>query len=233
MSRKFTVVNATDSKNDTKWKCIKKMKKMSERWEQQYYDAIVRSCNDRSGNIQELTQDELARIGFAGVKFICASHDLEKEYEKLGIIVDKNTLLDSQIRFYTIDDIFAVLGCLTLRNFVNAFPITKRYDGYRFDCKDYFFTKDVLSKMDWDKPIGKDNIPDLLWDYLNEDLGDTYVKFLSDLYRMQIYKDIAEQWCDDNGIGTYTVNKGTGSVNDNQTGHTTKLKRRSTLQIVK
>ena len=236
MGRKFTVIKTTDSENEAEYKRVFKITKLSERWERQYFDAVVKSCTGRSGNIQDLPQDELAKIGFAGIKYICANRDVERENKRLGLTVEKKALSNSQVKFQMIDGLFTILGCLTLRNFVNTFPITKRYDGHRYDCKDYFFTMDVLSEMDWDKPIGKDNVPDLLWDYLNEDLGDVNVEFMcamSDLYRMQTGKSIAEKFCEDNGIGTYTINDETGIIKDNQTGHTMKLKKRSNLQIVK
>ena len=95
---------------------------------------------------------------------------------------------------------------------------------------------DILNKLDWDKPIGRDNVYDLLWDYQNHDLIHICVEFttaMSAIYRSQTGKGIAEKFCEDNGIGTYTINNETGVVRDNQTGHTTRLKKRSQLQIVK
>ena len=132
--------------------------------------------------------------------------------------------------------VLQILGSMTLKNFVNTFPITKDYDGHKWGSKDYFFTMDVLSNMDWDKPIGKENISDLIWDYQNEDLREAYVEYMcivSELFREKTGKGIAEQFCDDIGIPTYTINKETGIIRDNQTGQTTKLKSRSNLQIVK
>ena len=70
----------------------------------------------------------------------------------------------------------------------------------------------------------------------NDDLREAYVEFtcaMSAIYRSQTGKGIAEKFCDDNGIGTYTVNNETGIIRDNQTGHTMKLKKRSNIQIVK
>ena len=128
------------------------------------------------------------------------------------------------------------MGYIKLENLVITFPVKKEFDGDKWECKDYFYTMDVLSKMDWDKPIGRDNIVDLLWDYQNDDLRHAYVEFMcatSAIYRSQTGQGIAEQWCDDMGIPTYTINKETGVVMDNQTGETTKLKKNNNLQIVK
>ena len=117
-----------------------------------------------------------------------------------------------------------------------TFPITKDFDGHKWECKDYFYTMDVLSKMDMDKPVGRDNISDLLWDYQNDDLREAYVEFMcatSAIYRAQNGKGLAEQFCENNGIGTYTVYNDVGIIKDNTTGHTMKLKPRGNMQIVK
>ncbi len=90
--------------------------------------------------------------------------------------------------------------------------------------------------MDWGKPIGRDNIPELLWDYENSDLRHAYVEFttaMSAIYRAQTGKGIAETWLDDLEIPTYTVNKETGIMKNNQTGNIVKLKKASHLHIVK
>lgn len=56
---------------------------------------------------------------------------------------------------------------------------------------------------------------------------------MSKLCQSQTGKSIAEQWCDDMGIGTYTVDKESGIIKDNQTGNITKSKKNSHLHIVK
>ena len=47
------------------------------------------------------------------------------------------------------------------------------------------------------------------------------------------WKGIAEQWCDDMGIPTYTMDRETGIVKDNKTGNTSKPKKTSHIKIVK
>ena len=65
--------------------------------------------------------------------------DVTRENMKLGID-EGRTLIEEQIRFKMIDGIFAILGCLTLKNFVTTFPVDKTYDGGKWQCKDYFST---------------------------------------------------------------------------------------------
>lgn len=66
----------------------------------------------------------------------------------------------------TIDRVYNFIGFLTIRDLLSIFPIRKDYDGELYQCKDYFYTVDVLSKMDWDKPIGRDNVFSLMWGLL-------------------------------------------------------------------
>lgn len=135
-----------------------------------------------------------------------------------------------------IDSIFGVLGCLTLQNFVNTFPIDKTYDGAKWEEKDYFYTMEVLKDMDWDKPIGRDKLSELLWDYENEELRHAYIEFTtaaSAIFRAQTGKGIAETWCDNMGVPTYTEDKETGIMKNNRTGDIMKPKKTSHIQIVK
>lgn len=234
MGNKFTVINSTEEDKNKKRDHLYRIARMSELWERQYYTALEKSCTGRSGKIKDLPQDELAKIGFAGIKYICTMRDVTRENTRLGID-EGRTLAEEQIRFRVIDGIFTILGCLTLRNFVNTFPIDKTYDGEKWQCKDYFSTMEVLSKMDWDKPIGRDELSELLWDYYNADLRHAYIEFttaMSAIYRAQTSKGIMEQFCEDHGIGTYTMDKKTGVMRDNQTGDVFKTQKVSYLHLV-
>ena len=235
MSDKFTVINSTDEDISKEMNRVHRIAKMNEIWERQYYTALDKSCTGSQGKIKDLPQDELAKIGFAGIKYICSMRDVARENKRLGIDQGR-TLTEEQVRFTVIDGIFTILGCLTLRNFVNTFPIEKDYSGAKWECKDYFYTMDVLSKMDWDKPIGRDELSELLWDYDNEELRHAYIEFttaMSAIYRAQTGKGIMERFCEDHGIPTYSVDKETGIMKNNQTGDIIKPKKASHLQIVK
>lgn len=234
MDNKFTVINSTDADKNKEVDRICKIAKLNECWERQYYTALEKACTGKNGGIKDLPQDELAKIGFAGIKYICTMRDVTRENIKLGI--DENrTLAEEQIRFKVIDDIFIILGCLTLRNFITTFPIDKTYDGNKWQCKDYFSTMEALKDMEWDKPIGRDELSELLWDYDNEELRHVYVEFttaMSAIYRAQTGKEIMEQWCEDRGIDTYTMDRETGVMRNNQTGDVFKTKKVSHLHLV-
>lgn len=235
MSSKFTVIESTDEDKNKERDHLYRIARMSELWERQYYTALEKSCTGRTGKISDLTQDELAKIGFAGIKYICSMRDVTRENMKLGI--DKGrTLAEEQVRFTVIDSIFMVLGCLTLRNFVETFPVEKYYDGDKWEEKDYFSTIEVLSKMNWDKPIGRDELSELLWDYYNADLRHAYMEYtsaMSAIYKAQTGKGIMEKFFEDRGVPTYTMDKETGIMKNNQTGDIVKTQKVSHIQIVK
>ena len=234
MKNKFTVINSTDEDKNKEMDSVYKTAKLNEIWERQYLSALEKACTGRKGKISDLPQDELAKIGFAGIKYICSMRDVTRENMKLGI--DKGrTLAEEQVRFIVIDSIFTVLSCLTLRNFVTTFPIEKYYKGAKWEEKDYFYTMDVLSKMDWDKPIGRDELSELLWDYDNKDLRHAYMEYtsaMSAMYKAQTGKGIMEKFFEDRGVPTYTMDKETGIMKNNQTGDIVKPKKASHIHIV-
>ena len=234
MSDKFTVINSTDVDKNKETARVYRVARIGELWERYFFDMVMRYTKEY-GTLYKLPQDKLAKVGLAGIKYICSCRDVTRENVKLGIDEPK-TLKQNQYRYQLIDNIFGILGCLTLRNFVITFPIDKTYDGAKWEEKDYFSTMEVLSKMDWDKPIGRDELSELLWDYDNEDLRHVYVEFttaMSAIYRAQTGKGIAETWLDDLGIPTYTEDRETGIMINNQTGDIMKTKKVSHLQIVK
>ena len=234
MDNKFTVINGKlDSGKENKE--VQKLIKINNAWQRQYTNAVKEAYDSTNNSLYDIPQDKLMKVGFAGIKFICSLQDEDRMCKKLG---DKSieSLKECQKKFEFMNVIFSVLGCLTVKNFVITFPITKEYDGEKWQSKDYFFTMDVLSKMDWDKPIGRDKMSDLLWDYQNNDLRNIYVEYMcvaSALYRAQTGKGIAEEWADDMGIPTYSVDNEEGFVRDNQTGRVSKLEKSSHIQIVK
>lgn len=213
---------------------ISKIAKLNEIWERYFFDMVMRYTKEY-GTLYKLPQDKLAKVGLAGIKYICSCRDVSRENVRLGIDEPK-TLKQNQYRFQMIDSIFGVLGCLTLRNFVTTFPVDKYYKGAKWEEKDYFYTMEVLKDMDWDKPIGRDELSELLWDYMNADLRHAYIEFatsMSAIYRAQTGKGMAETWCDNMGIPTYTEDKETGIMKNNRTGDIMKPKKTSHIQVVK
>lgn len=233
MSSKFKVIESSDEDKLQEMDRISKIAKLNEIWERYFFDMVMRYTKEY-GTLYKLPQDKLAKVGLAGIKYICSCRDVSRENVRLGIDEPK-TLKQNQYRFQMIDSIFGVLGCLTLQNFVNTFPIDKIYDGAKWECKDYFSTMEVLSNMDWDAPIGRDELSELLWDYMNEELRHAYMEYtsaMSAMYKAQTGKGIMEQWCEDRGVPVYTMDKETGIMKNNKTGDILKPKKVSHIQIV-
>lgn len=233
MNNKFTVIESTDEDKLQEMDRISKIVKLNEIWERYFFNMVMRYTKEY-GTLYKLPQDKLAKVGLAGIKYICSCRDVSRENVRLGIDEPK-TLKQNQYRFQMIDSIFGVLGCLTLRNFVTTFPIDKDYDGAKWECKDYFYTMDVLKNMDWDKPIGRDELSELLWDYMNEELRHAYIEFttaMSAIYRAQTGKGIAEKFFEERGVPTYSVDRESGIMRNNQTGDIMKPKKVSHIQVV-
>lgn len=151
-------------------------------------------------------------------------------------IDEGRTLEEEQVRFTVIDGIFTILGCLRLRNFVNTFPIEKYYKGDKWEEKDYFSTMEVLSKMNWDRPVGRDELSELILDYYNADLRHAYIEYsnaMSAIYKAQTGKSIAEKFFEVRGVPTYTMDKESGIMMDNKTGDIMKMDKVSHMHIVK
>lgn len=236
MNNKFTVIN-NENANQAKIEHAYKVAKLNKLWERQYDNAILQAMEkNKSLKVADYSQDDLIKIALSGIKFICSQRDVKRENKILGTGYNQ-TLEISQSMYQLIDAIFMVCGHLTLRNFITTFPIKKDYNGEKWEVKDYFYTMEVLSEMDWDKPIGREQISELLWDYQNDDLRHAYIEYMgatSDIYRSQTGKGIMEQFCEENGIGTYTINQDLGIIRNNQTGEINKLSKKSShLKIVK
>lgn len=236
MSKKFTVID-NDKAEQENFDHALKVVRLYELWERQYNNAIIQAMEKNKGvEVADYQQEDLMKIAFAGIKFICSLRDLRRENEKMKTGYSR-TLNESKSMFQVMDAIYMICGHLKLKNFVTTFPIKKDFDGDKWECKDYFSTMEVLSGMDWDKPIGEKRLKELLYDYQNDDLRHAYIEYtcaMSAIYRSQTGKGIMETWCEDNGIDTYTKIEGKNIMKNNQTGEIVKLgKKSSHLQILK
>jgi len=233
MDNKFTVIKGDANAVDTNR--IMRTIALHDCWERQYHNAIYKAMSNNKGKqIADYPQDDLMKIALAGIKYINSVREIRRENARVGTDY-KQSLEESQATFNLIDAIFTVMCYVKLKNLVITFPIIKDFDGHKWESKDYFYTMEVLSKMDWNKPIGRGAISELLWDYENDDLRHAYVEFttaMSAIYRSKTGKGIAEQFCEDMGVPTYAVDKETGIMKNNQTGEIGKIKKGSHIHIV-
>lgn len=160
---------------------------------------------------------ERQRLVYYGVKMINHQPDKDLSYDSLDT------------RFKTIDFIHAAMSTLTPNEFENIFPIDKEYDGARHEWKDYFFTKKMMEERGVDKEIGSE-VEHFLWDYQNIAITRFEVNFLStasNLRRCQGQKGIMEEFLEDKGITTYSIEEQEGKrfIRNNDTGEVSRIKR--------
>lgn len=67
----------------------------------------------------------------------------------------------------------SLVSQLTYREFLEIYPVEKRYDGDKTETRDYYSTMSFLSTVDLDSTIGsKENVMDLFWEFSNWELLD-------------------------------------------------------------
>lgn len=184
----------------------------------------------------EVTWDELMEAALCGVKYMNSVIEIEAVTHRVDNTY-QTPFEAKQTAFKLIDALFGIIGRIKLKNLIKIFPIDKTYDGDKWGCKDYFFTMDVLREKGLDNAVGRDNVFDLMWDYMNSELRELtvfYMSCMSAMYKQQTGVGMAEKFCEDNGIGTYTMDRENGLLIDNQSGEIAKVSNKpSFMQIVK
>ena len=141
MSNNFTVIKGKSDTEDTTR--IKNLLTVYNCWQRQYHNAICKTMEENEGKkIEDFPQEDLMKIALSGVKHVISVLEIRRENTRIGTDYTK-TLEESQATFDLIDALFSVMGCIKLKNFVTIFPITKEYDGEKWQSKDYFYTIDV------------------------------------------------------------------------------------------
>jgi len=169
----------------------------------------------------------IKKLVFLGVKRIITRHEPE--------IITKEL---ADLYFQNMQVIMGAMALLMPKEFMQMFPITKDYDGHKYQFKDYFYTRNYVNQLPQDEPIG-DKIHDFLWEYSNHDITEFMVKLMetvSNLRRLEGLPSLAEQWAADNGISAYTLHtdsRGRQFLIDRETGQTIRVKPRRHLHIVK
>ena len=132
----------------------------------------------------------------------------------------------SDFQFATVITDF--MGTLTPSEFMNLYPITKTYDGDKYECKDYFSAMDYIKGLKQDKPMGKE-IMNLLWEYWNGDIihfNVNLMMYMSNLRQLDGQPSLMEDFADTAGLDIHTMHtdeNGAQFVINKTTGKTTKL----------
>lgn len=184
--------------------------------EKLYKNAFVNTlCKNMTTSDEE--RDSLKRLVFYGVKYI-----VQKDRRDIHL-----TWEQAELEFAYISQIKDMMRRLTLAEFINIFPIPKEYDGEKYQTKDYYSAISSFCEYDYSEPMG-DNLEYILWDTMNYDIFafSAYLfSVMSALRRFQGEKGIMEEFMDEQGIETYTINESCGKkyLQSNKTGKTTPI----------
>ena len=149
-----------------------------------YSNALWRFLASRGGasKVHRLQGDDLAKYIYLEVK----AYRKEK-WKEINHIKNKSCL-EIENRYKEIKMVLDAIGRLTPQKLLQLYPVTKEYDGERWDCKDYFYTMDKLKQWPPDKPIGTaQEVACLLWDYQNTDLEIMLLQWLNAVDDLKIY----------------------------------------------
>lgn len=218
----------------------KRTLKYADIWAKYYQRELLKGQKEYTEN-GELSHEQAIKLAFIGVKYVISLLNVDRQDEKLYKADGKTYEQSEEVKqnfFNYIDSVYDFIGLLTIRDMVTMFPIKKDYDGEKYQSKDYFYTMEVLSKMDWAKPIGRKNVFSLMWDYQNEDLYRITIEYMiaiSDLHRKQTGMGLADEFAEMFDIPSYSINEDTGLIQDNQTGEIVKMdaKKPSHIKMIK
>lgn len=175
---------------------------------------------EKPDTLKQANHTALKQAVFYGVKYINTHKYEHKDY---------TTKKEVENKFQTIQIVKELMMQLTLKEFVNLFPIKKEYNHSEEDCwKDYFYTANKLKEYDMDSQLG-DKFEDFIWDYTNDTVCQFMVETLctaSKLRQFQGQPSITEEWAEKNDIPTYTVNEKQGYILDNQTHRSAAIKKK-------
>lgn len=98
-----------------------------------------------------------------------------------------------------------ILGHLTPHEFLQDFPISKTYDGKRYQCTDYFSSIEQLSVLDMNKPLNMqtDDLVNLLWGYQNKEIMHLLTSIFSTVDKLRQFDgkpDMLTSFCQEKGI---------------------------------
>lgn len=194
-----------------------------------YMDAYSRTVDEFSKQTDKNTRvDFIKKLITYGVKIVNS-----KPREKFtSIQIARNN-------FEFADSIQSLMGLLTPKQFEKLFPIKKDFDGHKWECKDYFYTRKYVDNLEQDKPMGSCKIPRLLWEYVNDELMDFSLEimdYIDNIRRLNGEPSCIEEFFSKEGLKTYTMHedeKGKKFIVDNETGKPKPIKARPSYLKVK
>lgn len=166
-------------------------------YERIYLDGMVRGIKAKQLALDDKTITK--RIIFYTVKYLSIINIKGMSRESLeGILVFDQMLLNQICE-------------LTPAELLTIFPVTKSYDGERYECKDYFSTMEALQAHGLHEPIqSPETASSLLWAYMNPTVMMYQVhcmSVVSELHSMETGKGLMEEFFEDQGVKLTTFRK--------------------------
>lgn len=193
-----------------------------------YLNAFIRVLKESTENpgVNGI-EPYLERMAFYGLKTVITSPEPTTKEEAVS-------------DFELISIVRSFMSWLTLKQFINLFPIEKNYDGYKYEMKDYYSTLEAIEELglQQNELIG-DKLEDLLWDYMNDDIREFEVKSLttiSKIRRFEGHLHLFEEFMAANGHdtqNTFKNSKGQAFYVRNGKPEKIKMLNKSHLQVVK
>lgn len=137
------------------------------------YKANFYNCMDVA-NSDELNASKLIYYGvhyLGSRKYVFNPLTLEHEFDCFNLIL-------------------SVIDTITPRELMDIIPIDKKYDGHKWESKDYYTTMDAMREFGMDRQIGtaEGQAFDFLWDYMSHTVMMFVVRFMSVLTDMSKLK---------------------------------------------
>lgn len=117
----------------------------------------------------------------------------------------KNKNLPKDLNFQIHEIVCAMIGCLTPKELMQMFPITKRYDGDKYECKDYFYTMGKIQEHGMNNPINE--AFKFLWDYENPTLDRFMVNCMTAMEELHV-ENGGKTFFEEMGIESYHIENG-------------------------
>ena len=165
-------------------------------------------------DFQELKNDypdKFKRFLYLLIKYVGCSFNSNKVYG------------EKEIRewFSFIETVSYMIAYMTPKEFAGMFPIEKTYDGAKYECKDYFYTKEYVADFGEDVQIGNDKVEEFLFAYQNWDINFYMVAWMGIVNRMHQVnggRDMLVEFFEEQGTPLHTYHKEGNVLVDDETG---------------
>lgn len=189
---------------------------------QKYYDLYL----DYQYGFENLP--DIKKSIFYGVKYI------------LSVEINPEITYHDLLKIFSeIQDINNSISGLTIKEFMNIFPINKEYNGKKYCSNDYYSTMEYLQGKNLDDVIGDDR-DEFISEYWNSSIISFQVRefmIVNALLKAQNKTGLLEQamsMLDPEGkVGVYKYNKEEGYMLDSKTGKTFPCNKQKDITVLK